>query len=109
MTENARIDLAQSRIGHRTKIMPHTLVQSAFPLSLSVAVSLFRASSNISFGYPVLLHIFLQEWLLGQGTIYPDTIETGGTAHSSKIKTHHNRIDAFDEMIKTGRLVGDEF
>jgi len=51
------------------------------------------------------LNLSDEDWLLGQGTIYPDTIETGGTARSSKIKTHHNRIAAFDEMIRAGRLV----
>ena len=28
----------------------------------------------------------------GQGTIYPDTIETGGTKRADTIKTHHNRV-----------------
>src|SRR5690606_1587831 len=32
-----------------------------------------------------------EEWMLGQGTIYPDTIETGGTKHAHTIKTHHNQ------------------
>ena len=31
-------------------------------------------------------------WLLGQGTIYPDTIESGCGSKSAKIKTHHNRV-----------------
>lgn len=45
------------------------------------------------------------EWLLGQGTIYPDTIEAGGTKASDKIKTHHNRIDEIVEMIKAGKVI----
>jgi len=45
------------------------------------------------------------EWIMGQGTIYPDTIETGGTKHADKIKTHHNRVDLVQEMIKVGRVI----
>jgi GMP synthase (glutamine-hydrolysing) len=44
-------------------------------------------------------------WLLGQGTIYPDTIETGGTKHAEKIKTHHNRIPAIQAMMDAGRVI----
>ena len=34
-----------------------------------------------------------EAWLLGQGTIYPDTIESGGAAKKADvIKTHHNRV-----------------
>ena len=40
----------------------------------------------------VLEHLPRGEWLLGQGTIYPDTIESGGTRESALIKTHHNRV-----------------
>ncbi|MFA6027730.1 MAG: glutamine-hydrolyzing GMP synthase [Patescibacteria group bacterium] len=47
----------------------------------------------------------IDEYLLGQGTIYPDTIESGGTAHADKIKTHHNRVDLIQEMIKKGRII----
>jgi GMP synthase (glutamine-hydrolysing) len=43
--------------------------------------------------------------LLGQGTIYPDTIETGGTKRSETIKTHHNRVPLIEEMIAAGRVV----
>ncbi|HLD22254.1 MAG TPA: glutamine-hydrolyzing GMP synthase, partial [Patescibacteria group bacterium] len=45
------------------------------------------------------------EWLLGQGTIYPDTIESGGTKTSDKIKTHHNRVDEILELINAGKVV----
>lgn len=41
-------------------------------------------------------------WMLGQGTIYPDTIETGGTKHADKIKTHHNRVQLIQEMMEQG-------
>lgn len=41
-------------------------------------------------------------WMLGQGTIYPDTIETGGTKHSDHIKTHHNRVPAIQALIDAG-------
>jgi GMP synthase (glutamine-hydrolysing) len=43
--------------------------------------------------------------LLGQGTIYPDTIETGGTKRSDTIKTHHNRVPIIEEMIRAGRVI----
>ncbi|MGD0781661.1 MAG: glutamine-hydrolyzing GMP synthase [Candidatus Aminicenantales bacterium] len=43
--------------------------------------------------------------LLGQGTIYPDTIETGATKRSDTIKTHHNRVPLVEEMIRKGRVI----
>lgn len=43
--------------------------------------------------------------LLGQGTIYPDTIETGGTRRADTIKTHHNRVPVIEQMIAQGRVV----
>lgn len=46
-----------------------------------------------------------KDWMLGQGTIYPDTIETGGTKHAAKIKTHHNRVPQIEEMIKKGLVI----
>lgn len=44
-------------------------------------------------------------WMLGQGTIYPDTIETGGTKHADTIKTHHNRVEAVQKMIELGLVI----
>ena len=47
----------------------------------------------------------LEHALLGQGTIYPDTIETGGTKRSDVIKTHHNRVPLIEQMIAQGKVV----
>ena len=47
----------------------------------------------------------LGDMLLAQGTIYPDTIETGGTKRADTIKTHHNRVPVIEEMIQAGRVV----
>jgi GMP synthase (glutamine-hydrolysing) len=47
----------------------------------------------------------LGDMLLAQGTIYPDTIETGGTKRADTIKTHHNRVPIIEQMIQAGRVV----
>ncbi|PCJ16086.1 MAG: glutamine-hydrolyzing GMP synthase [Candidatus Cloacimonadota bacterium] len=46
-----------------------------------------------------------EDWLLGQGTIYPDTIESGATKNSHTIKTHHNRVPEIQKMIDEGKVI----
>jgi len=43
--------------------------------------------------------------MLGQGTIYPDTIESGGGKKSALIKTHHNRVPAIQKMLQEGLIL----
>ncbi|MEW6536356.1 MAG: glutamine-hydrolyzing GMP synthase [Candidatus Auribacterota bacterium] len=51
------------------------------------------------------LNLSEDEWLLGQGTIYPDTIESAGTKNAALIKTHHNRVECVQDLIEKGLVV----
>src|SRR5574344_955548 len=45
------------------------------------------------------------KWMLAQGTLYPDIIESGGTKNSKTIKTHHNRVAGIQALIEKGLII----
>ncbi|MBQ9239574.1 MAG: glutamine-hydrolyzing GMP synthase [Treponema sp.] len=50
-------------------------------------------------------HLNEHDWLLAQGTLYPDIIESGGTKNAQTIKTHHNRVAGIQKLIERGLIV----
>ncbi|MFH1790046.1 MAG: glutamine-hydrolyzing GMP synthase [bacterium] len=64
-----------------------------------------RQFVNITRNEMKKMKMTMDEWLIGQGTIYPDTIESGGTSNSEVIKTHHNRVAEIETMIKSGLII----
>ena len=50
-------------------------------------------------------HLDEDKWMLAQGTLYPDIIESGGTKNSNTIKTHHNRVAGIQALIEKGLII----
>lgn len=86
--------------------------QDQFFTALAGVVDPERKRLNIGESFLIVAEKVRQEmglatdqWIIGQGTIYPDTIETGGTKHAQTIKTHHNRIPRLQQLISAGQVV----
>ena len=51
------------------------------------------------------LNLDEDQWMLAQGTLYPDIIESGGSKNAHVIKTHHNRVDGIQKLIAKGLII----
>jgi GMP synthase (glutamine-hydrolysing) len=51
------------------------------------------------------LHLDENKWILAQGTLYPDIIESGGSKNAQVIKTHHNRVEGIQKLIAKGLII----
>ena len=84
----------------KRKIIGDTFLNVQARVSAQMGIAMQSAGATVAVARPD--H---SEWILGQGTIYPDTIETGGTKHADQIKTHHNRVPAVQKMIEEGLVI----
>ncbi|NLO24278.1 MAG: glutamine-hydrolyzing GMP synthase [Fibrobacter sp.] len=51
------------------------------------------------------LHLDPSQWIIAQGTIYPDILESGDSDKSNLVKTHHNRVQEVLNLMDQGLLI----
>lgn len=106
--ESAEIVAAVEALGFRNLHVAHA--ERLFLERLAGVVDPEEKRARIGRLFVEVLHeevarLPLGDWMLVQGTIYPDTIESGGTAKASRIKTHHNRVEEIERLIAQGKVI----
>ncbi|NLB62943.1 MAG: glutamine-hydrolyzing GMP synthase [Fibrobacter sp.] len=51
------------------------------------------------------LNLDPQKWMIAQGTIYPDIVESGEFNNEDLVKTHHNRVAEVYDLMEQGLLL----
>lgn len=106
--ESAEVMAAYEQAGFRNVRLRDASAEFLAAVGIEVNPETKRKRIGVAFlavENDVLAHLPPGEWLLGQGTIYPDTIESGGTRESALIKTHHNRVPELLRRIEAGEIV----
>ena len=100
------VDNGMMRLGESQKIMDFLTKEGMNNLKVRDASEHFLAKlKGVTAPEMAKLNLDPNQWMMAQGTIYPDTIESGGTKNADKIKTHHNRVQEVLDLMEKGLVL----